>query len=247
MNRSSVLLVLAVLSGCASVQPVTRTTYEPRKESIEHRVDTSYTLGSPAQAYVGERMLRIQDYYVKTTESESNSISLNPTEDFELKIPPFMTISVSKSDTAIVKGKTEKNGMTYRVISLPGPAAGILGFLIDEDGAFEGSAINSMGAKMGWTYTPKPTTVHFVPEPSSTHIDMSKGFTNFELVYGGTSGGSFQVLYREYTREDLARPAFTQTLVYEKGIGSVRFRNIQLSVEEASNEKIIFTVLADGT
>ena len=73
-----------------------------------------------------------------------------------------------------------------------------------------------------------------------------KGFVNFELVYGGATRDAIQLLYREYTQSDLARPAFSQTLVYDKSDDAIRFRNLQLHVHEASNDRIRFTVTSDG-
>jgi len=99
---------------------------------------------------------------------------------------------------------------------------------------------------MGWSYNPVPSTVRLATCAPSTQIDASKGFVNFELVYSGTTRESFQLLYREYTKDDLARPAFSQTLVYEKERASIRFRNLQIDVHEASNEKIRFNIISDG-
>ena len=54
------------------------------------------------------------------------------------------------------------------------------------------------------------------------------------------------MLYREYTPDDLARPAFTQTLSYAAGSNIIRFRNVRIEVATADNEKIEYTVVADG-
>lgn len=246
MIRSLALLALLfAVTGCASIQPVASTNYHAPSTSTVHKTDTSYTTGIPVESFVGERMLRVQDYYVTTSTSSNSSTRLVPTESFILRVPPLMSVSLSAQDTVDVSGTTVKNGKSYRVISIPGAATQQLRFLISDNGKLEGSALNSSGAKMGWTYRTNPETVRFIPALPTVEIDSEKGFTNFELVYGGTTGDSFQILYREYTKEDLARPAFSQNLVYEKKSHDIRFRNLQIKVLESSNQKIKFVVLSD--
>lgn len=246
MVRNLVLLTLLfACAGCASVQPVAPTNFQPSSISTAHKVDASYTIGVPIESFVGERMLRVQDYYVSTRTSSNSSARLLPTEPFVLRVPPLMSVSLSSQDAVEVVGITTRNGKTYRVISIPGDAAQQLRFLITDDGALEGSALNFAGARMGWSYKATPETVRFVPASPTVEINSEKGFTNFELVYGGTTGDSFQILYREYTKEDLARPAFSQNLVYEKNNQDIRFRNLKIQVLESSNQKIRFVVVSD--
>ena len=51
---------------------------------------------------------------------------------------------------------------------------------------------------------------------------------------------------REYTSEDLARPAFYQNLVYESNKKRIRFKDTIIEIHEATNEKIVYTVISDG-
>ena len=240
-------VLAAVLSGCGAVQTVAPTTYQAPAISSEQKIETTYAIGEPEEAYVGEQMLRVQDFHVTVRETGSNSVQLSPTSAFTMKIPPFMSASFSSSDVMHVTGTTERDGKRYRVVQLPAAPAQMLRFLLNEDGTFQGSALNHVGNRMGWSYTPDPEGVRLLPTASRTSVDTSKGFVNFELVYSGTTGEAFQILYREYTKEDLARPAFSQTLVYEKGSTSIRFRNLEIDVHEASNERIKFTVVSDGS
>jgi hypothetical protein len=245
IRRLIALTVISTVVGCATIQPVSSTRYQSPAVSTSHKIDTSYTVGVPIESFVGERMLRVQDYYVNTYTSGNTSTRLLPSQPFVLRVPPLMSVSLAAQDEVEIVGTTIRNGTTYRVISIPAAATQQLRFLITDDGALEGSALNSAGARMGWTYKADPDSVRFLPAPPSVKVDSEKGFTNFELVYGGTAGDSFQILYREYTKEDLARPAFSQSLVYEKESEDIRFRNLQIKVLEASNQKIKFTVLSD--
>ena len=98
---------------------------------------------------------------------------------------------------------------------------------------------------MGYTYSPDPPTVRLRPDFSTSAI-RAAGYLNFELVYSGVTKDSIRLLYREYTQSDLARPAFSQELVYERDAGTLRFRNILIRVVQASGEQIKFVVLEDG-
>lgn len=240
------VLVALGTSACGTVQQVPTTVYSPPVVKSDHKFERSYDLGVPMQAYVGEQMLRVQDYYVTEAQSGITSTQLAASEDFDLKIPPFMKVRVTTREPIVVTGSTEKGGRRYRVVQLPAPTTYALRFLINEDGSFEGSALNTAGSKMGWSYHPEPATVRLVPARSESRVDAAKGFVNFELVYSGTTRDSFQLLYREYTQNDMARPAFSQTLVYDKDSGTIRFRKMQIDVHEASNELIRFTVVSDG-
>ena len=245
--RSLVSIVTAsgILYGCANVQPIAPQAYRAPVISTEHRVDRSYELNTPLEAYVGEQILRVQDYYVTVRRPETNKTSLVPSEPFLLTLPPFASVSLSQHDVVAIVGTTERSGKTYRVVALPKDVARLLRFLINDDGSFEGSAINHFGERMGWTYSPIPASVRLVSETVDVQTDYTKSFKNYELVYGGRSKDSFQLLYREYTKDDLARPAFSQSLMYDSSQGSIRFRNLQIEVYEASNQKIRFSVISE--
>src|SRR5690349_3686669 len=81
---------------------------------------------------------------------------LVPSSDFTMRLPPFVTIEVLKNQQVPIVGSTTRDGRTYRIALLPAQAAGALRFLINDDGSFEGSAINYAGSRMGFSYTPNP-------------------------------------------------------------------------------------------
>jgi len=222
------------------------THYAPPHVETQHEIEASYTIGVTTEVYVGEQMLRVRDYYVTLNDSGVSSARLSPSEDFKLKIPPFSSVRLTREDVIEVTGSVKRNGIDYRLVKLPATVTQQLRFLIDDTGAFSGSAVNTSGTKMGWSYRAKPNSVRLTPAPAVTSSRKVKGTKNYELVYGGTSGDSYQLLYREYTPDDLARPAFSQSVVYEKSAPTIRFRNLQIEVDAATNEKIRFRVVADG-
>lgn len=72
---------------------------------------------------------------------------------------------------------------------------------------------------------------------------IQDGF-KYELLYQGRSGDVVRIAYREYT-DNLARPAFSQEITYTLDPGQptlVQFRNVSLTIEEADNSKIVYTV-----
>ena len=98
---------------------------------------------------------------------------------------------------------------------------------------------------MGYNYSTDPPGVVFQPDTSTSTVS-SAGYLNFELVYSGVTKDSVRLLYREYTQQDLVRPAFSQDVVYERDASTIRFRNVLIRVLQATGEQIRFVVLEDG-
>jgi len=63
-------------------------------------------------------------------------------------------------------------------------------------------------------------------------------------VYTGKGEDGLKLLYREFTPDDLARPAFYQELTYGSDAKVIRFRKLRIAVELADYEMIVYTVLA---
>ena len=67
----------------------------------------------------------------------------------------------------------------------------------------------------------------------------------WELVYGGRSGDTINILYREY-RRDLARPAFFQNLTYDLSRSNdFAFKKHVIKVIAAGNSRIRFIVVSN--
>lgn len=233
MNRILLLLLLP----CAIASASSDVTVSP----TEHKVDRNYEIGVQRQAYVGDPIVKVRDYYVQ----QASRPVLRANQPFTLKIPLLSTIRVGQESDWLVDGTLERRGVTYRLARLDqiGPALA-LKFLITEDGRFEGSAVTVSGSRMGFSYRPDPETVRLLPV-TSTAVATAKGGTNFELVYFGTTGDAINIAYREYTPDDLARPAFSQNLVYSQKDRTIRFRNIVIEVASAGNQSITYTVVSD--
>lgn len=57
---------------------------------------------------------------------------------------------------------------------------------------------------------------------------------------------SLNATYKEYSYNDLARPAFFQNLTYQVDAKQIRFKNFLIQIHDVTNEQITYTVLKDG-
>lgn len=239
-SRLPTILVLLVV-GCAPIDRVAREATPAPSSSSQQRIERNYSLGTPARVYVGEAIVRVKDFWETTTVSTE----LASDRAGSLRIPPLFTIELEAGHRARVTGTTEKDGQTFRLVQLSDPKAAALWFLINEDGTFEGSAVNQIGQRMGFTYMPEPSAMKFSAR-EFVRTDRAKGWTNFEIVYSGATKDTINLLYREYTQDDLARPAFTQALTYDRSSPELRFRQVLIEVLALDNQSIEYVVREDG-
>jgi hypothetical protein len=150
-----------------------------------------------------------------------------------------------------MRGTTTVDGNEFTVVFIPGSPSGTgYGLLIDEGGRVYRRALNfhyaySGGDMMVYDFRATPEDLRFF-ELIREKVNVKAGYLNYEIIYGGTDEKSIRMTYREYTSEDLARPAFSQDLVYEVGSKEIRFRDTKIVVYEATNEKIVYAVVSDG-
>ncbi|CAE6843421.1 hypothetical protein [Paraburkholderia domus] len=73
----------------------------------------------------------------------------------------------------------------------------------------------------------------------------SQDWVKKELIYGGKSGSTIEVTYREF-RGGYAAPAFYQNLKYDlNSSATIRFQKFTIQVQQADNQTIVYTVLSD--
>lgn len=94
-------------------------------------------------------------------------------------------------------------------------------------------------------YISNPEKVYFERKIFDKKTKLIKGKTNFELIYSGIDGETINILYREFTNDNIARPSFFQNLTYSKKNNKIRFRDLIIRIDSVDNEKIVFTVLSD--
>lgn len=72
-----------------------------------------------------------------------------------------------------------------------------------------------------------------------------RGEGSYELLYQGVGGGVLRLTYREFTGEDLARPAFSQEVTYDlnqAGPTEILFKGAHITVFSAGNTAVRYRV-----
>ena len=216
--------MVAVISGCASVQPYQST----ESASTEHVVEQTPQIGEVETSTVGSTMVRVKDYYVSTTEMNTLKIVSLPVGD---KFWQGVSVGQEYPITGIMK----RNGIEYL---LAGCSA--------LQGALTCVHVNPVTlVSEGWGnslfFGGKGAGAKYKREVIE-EVSSSSGFTNFELVYSGVSNNVLRLKYREFSPDDLAKPAFFQDLSYSMDDSSVFFKNIEIDVLEANNRLIKYVV-----
>lgn len=79
---------------------------------------------------------------------------------------------------------------------------------------------------------------------NSTHVDIELPSFKQEFVYNGVANSIVRFMYREY-KDDMARPAFTQNLVYDLNKSNrIVFQSVEQEVIDANNAEIKFRLLS---
>jgi hypothetical protein len=241
LSLPSVLVsALAFLTSCVIVPTETRSSLPPPSAGVLV-VDTptewtgpflakSYEIGARAVASVGEPVISVREYSV------SRKPAVRPSNDFALVEVGGLRrhLPVRAHQLLSVTGTATIDGVAYRIVDVGER------ILIDS----EGRAAKSLGSfDRVREVELEPSATTFADEPKE---ETWPGALNFELLYSGADATTIRLLYREYTAEGLARPAFSQELVYDRAQAEVAFRAIRIRVEEITPNGLAYAVLADG-
>jgi hypothetical protein len=209
--------------------------------------DRNYVLGQEAAVYVGQPIVKVKDYHV--IETVSGTV-FKADVAFRYKMRMFgPDLSVPEGSSLRYVRTQQHDGREYTVVAIPGQELGVT-LLLDGADTFTGLVSNVLqkvysvsGNRPLVMIEPRP--IHFT-RGHDERIDTQGGYVNFELVYSGRTKDAINLLYREFTPDDMARPAFSQVLTYDPGSTTLRFRDVVVRVIDASNEGIRYVVDADG-
>jgi hypothetical protein len=240
MWRTGIASIAIVgISACASIRPV-----EQAAPSTRHVYEKTYEIGQEKTTYTGDQMIAYKDYYV--TSSHANTVT--PIEDFVMKYWDGHNGVFKKGNQYPIVGEATIDGVYYYAVSADFKSwVGLTGkylIMVTKDGTVSKDVYTVANLKVG-TFDIEPPSAKCRLSTEEA-VDMSRGFTNIELVFTGFSNQSINLLYREYTSDDLARPAFYQNLTYDRHSEFLRFRKIRLKVDDVSAESITFSVVEDG-
>ncbi len=215
----------------------------PAAVTPKHVVQKNFAVGELKSVPVGETMVSLKDYYQKArqdTWSIGQPVSLRVGLSSMVVIPGDYAVAarvkVDGTDYDVVDVKVHPYELTTF-----GPSSAVvpMTFLIDPSGriAKSGSGLGITTDVSGLDPADFRAT-----RAEKNAIDSSRGYTNFELLYSGVAAGALRLTYREYSPNDLSRPASFQDLTYNLADKSIRFKNMQLDIESADNQAIRFRV-----
>jgi len=230
--------ILIIVSGCASISRVPESQVVTEKRTS----DKSYVLGKPADAFVGNAVVRVKDYV--STEVALNKVEV--TSDFVFD-GPLWSRQFRRGESFRLAGIVEYEGSKFNVARIDEQR----GVLFDDAGVvFEKMIANIDGIGLQppvfvlYSYTVQPQGAHMRRVIEQRTSGQPSG-QNYEIVFTGVTPDTIRMSYREYTADDLARPAFSQELTYPRTSTEIRFRNLVISILEAAPGHLRYIVLSD--
>ncbi|MDX8337359.1 hypothetical protein [Candidatus Cetobacterium colombiensis] len=88
--------------------------------------------------------------------------------------------------------------------------------------------------------------VPFIKGENEKEYSTLYGEVNYDIVYNGISGDTIRLTYREFTSNDLARPAFFQDITYNKNTKIIKFKKIEIQILKLTNNELTYKVIKDG-
>lgn len=236
--RLIILPIIFLITSCAT--PISMNSGKVLVNS-EVIADKNYELNIENSAYVGQPIIKVKDYTLNTYESDR----MQSSSDFLIEGPVlYGNNSFKMTQFFSVIGTTVVDEQKFTLIQLPSPNTfQSLRLMIDNNGKPNNKIYNGAQPLIySYSFVPRELKFNFVDEDE---IDVTSGYTNFEIIYSGSDDEKIYLTYREFTSDNMARASFFQDLTYSKSSKKIRFRDISIDVIEASNESIKFIVLED--
>ena len=212
-------IVLTSLIGCG-VRPVRQ--YTPIQGQTKAEVSQNYQLGVEQTVYVGNDIV-LKNNLKYREQSASNYIALENYGEIQ-KGNIYKPDYIDLDDNGLFIGG-------YNPRSLNGG----LRIKVNQDGEVIDNSFyywNMGGFQKHIEKVHAPVTRLFEPQKEKKIIE--EGSFRYQLVYSGMDGNNVKVLYREY-KDDFARPAFNQELVYNlENSNIIRYKNYRIEVKNAT-------------
>lgn len=225
------------LAGCAaSVQAIQ---LEPPQTNQVR--DRNYVLGQARTVVVGEPLVRVREYDVTTMEGAV--FEVRSAAEGRAGMNSFV---LSPGQKLPIVGERNIDGRTYYVAMTPG-GVGIQ--VAKDDGSIFDHVINQ--SPFDGRMIPVLPKLNFTPAPPRLErtVDTRRRTrptdVNYEIVFNGIDGEAMRFQYREYTSDDMARPAFAQDLSYPRTADRFRFRDVAVRVLRVGVDDLEYVVEAD--
>lgn len=230
----AVLALALVTSGCAAtVAPLAfkaASTSEPVSE-------TNYVLNEPRTVVVGEAIVRVKDYVL--VRQMMPAMRASTSGSFQMGMSSGQIVGGSEYPLV---GERLIDGTPHRIVEI-----NLVGFQVRPDGTVLNKGL-VRGAYNEWipvipAMNLVPNDLRFEPVTRVDENSIAAG-ENFEIVFTGRDAGAMRFQYREYTSQDMARPAFSQELSYPATARTIRFRGMAIEVLELGEDSITYKVTA---
>lgn len=220
------LASVVLLAGCAGTLDV------PAQKTLRQS-SVSYTVGIEQTSFAGEPMVVEEEllYYMASVAASDYQIppqlgSAYPLISTGMEFVPYGTLK--NGDTLL-----RSEGLKPRT-SMGEPVPWEYCIAIDSSGEAYGDTACSLGITRRWA--PRPE--NFL----ETKPVYKEGSSRKELIYGGMSGETIRVAYRESAGKRSAQ-ALQQDLAYDLSQSrTIRFRDMEIEVREATSNQIRFIV-----
>jgi hypothetical protein len=246
------MLIVIALTGCS------------HSMVVKHEYQKNYKLGEIQTAYVGQPIITIRDICREVNDDNKyNCFYVMPSNDFLISGTYTKKLFNKKLG---IKGSSHKyyplndskilNGVRYSVFDIDDNTGTIYGLMLDNNNKIVVKSVyydnhddSSLYNLHNAVLSPENTTM-IVSDKKATcygvHDSFVVGNNNYEIIYGGISNVSISMTYREFTRNDLARPSFFQNLIYETSAKEIRFKNFKIAIIDLTNEKITYRIIEDN-
>lgn len=237
LKRLSALLAILALTACGT--QATMATMPPSAQTIKHISERSYQVGARKTATVGESIIKVKDFFIEQIERPVFS----PTQDFTLTRKLADDLKFVKGAKYPAYAQIEFQGERhYAVINVVGSP---LLALVKTDGKVNQRVAVLMGAKVviaGFDHTLSPEGAMMTFDKRGSVLS-DRPYVNHEILYSGSSAGSLNFVYREFSKDDLTTTTFSQPLTYDAKNGLIRYKNYRIQIYSVSNNGIEYAVL----
>lgn len=249
-QRVATIILSGSLLGCTIGTPKPISNVVTKNIASSRIVEKNYILGKQLEAYVGETIVRVKDYYLEESETLVATANANATASGLM-----ISVNLENGRQYPVVGTWNLGGIEYSIVQASfasGPNQA--GLLIREDGSIADRLLIMIGTNPN-NYKALVANSAISVVPARTRLIRGKtskvdsrrgGYINFELLFSGITGQSMNVLYREYSPDDVARTAFFQNLTYDRNASTIRFKGLRIQLHSVNNERLKFTVIEDS-
>lgn len=250
----SVLVCLFLIQGCGAVNGKwvinkTDRNYPTVKQTSKVYIK-NYTIGENKSAFIGQEIIRVKVHNVQFGEFVNSFIAPRDIVIDISYIPKNFQIRIEANKKYDTDKKLFIDGETFYIIDITDKDNMTWGVLVSNEGIIYSQAIYHYFYQMLFyprkiTFTPDHLNIKLSAQKEIKAISDIPGMM-YELIYSGKNDISLNTTYKEYTENDLARPAFFQNLTYQTNAKQIRFKDFAIQIHNVTNERITYTVLEDG-